>query len=127
MKHKKWLLIGGAIIIIIFAFEKINTEYTNKFISPNKTNLIQVKAKNPAGFLLFGSSDIEVQCRKNNVIGFINKVTIKTSIANDGSQINDSNFNVEWISDDTVTITLSGYEQSDEVIKVDFDDIISYK
>ena len=53
----------------------------------------------------------------------INQVNINTSISNDGAKIDDSNINIEWISEDMATITLSGTEQKDEVININVEDI----
>jgi len=131
VKYKKWLYISFIIILVIFILvngvRKLNIEYTNKFISPKKTNLIKIEAKGVKGFLLFGSSDIKIKYRKNNIIGLINQVNINTSISNDGVKIDDSNINIEWISEDLATIILSGTEQDEEVININFDDISSYK
>lgn len=127
MKYKKLLLIACVIILLWFGFEKLTTQYSNKFISPDKTNTIKVQSKESFNFLLFGPSNISITCRKNNLFGFITKLTIDTTISNDGKSINDSNVNIEWISEDIAIITLLGEEQNDEVIKVNFEDDISYE
>lgn len=131
MKYKKWLYITFGIVVVIFiliiGFRKFNIEYTDKSISPKKTNLIEIEAKGTKGFLLFGASKIKIKCRKNNIMGLINEVSINTSISNDGAKIDESNIKVEWISEDSATIILSGDEQEDEFININFDEIISYK
>lgn len=131
MKYKKWLSIVFFIIAVIFiliiAVRKFNIEYTNKFISPEKTNVIKIEVKSAKGFLLFGSNDIKIKYRKNNIAGLINGATINTSISNDGAKIDESNIQVEWTSEDLATITLSGDEQEKEFINISFNDIISYK
>ena len=129
MKNRKRLLKFFMIIILIvivpIGCDKLSINYTNKYISPNKTNVIKIEAKEPAGFLLFGPSDIKIYFRKNKFLSFMNKATIESSISNDGRRIDDGNFKIEWISEDIATITLMGEEQNPKVIKVNFNDTIT--
>ena len=64
---------------------------------------------------LFGPSHVKVTVKYSG--NGKNFVTVEDSISNDGGGLNDTNWNVEWNSDN-VTITLIGCEQEDKTYTV---------
>lgn len=96
------------ILVITYIFE---LSYGKKFSSPN--NHYKVFIKNNGAFL-FGSHDIVIYAKDRWTVFKYN-----TDIANDGKTLNASNYNVEW-SEDIAYITLSGEDQDDEDLMVDF-------
>lgn len=96
------------ILVIPYIFE---LSYGKKFSSPD--NHYKVFIKNNGAFL-FGSHDIVIYAKDRWTVFEYN-----TDIANDGKPLNSSNYNVEW-TEDIAYITLSGEDQDDEDLMVDF-------
>lgn len=120
---KRLFLYFIVIVLIVIGWKLINIQYTKKYISPDKTNIVKIEVGTAT---LFGPTNINIKCRKNTVFGFLSGKTIDTTISNDGKNINESNINIEWINENNATITLYGEEQSDKTIEVNFDDEIKY-
>ena len=98
---------------VLFYFNKLTVFET---ISEGGVYKIRVIGK---GAILFSSEDVEIYAYKNNIFGFLNIFKYKTSIANDGKQLNEDNFFVKW-KDDIAILTLFGEEQEDEVFNIDY-------
>lgn len=116
------LLIFVALIILAFSgnlYFKVKS-----YISPNNEYKIVIKGNGPKWS--FGSEDIKVYAYKNNFNGIFNKILYKTEISNDGSPLNDNNFNVSW-EDDVAILTLKGEGNQEERIKIVFENKITIK
>ncbi len=107
---------GGFILLgIIFAiFVLTGNFYVTKktFISDNKKYKIIIKGNGPKW--PFGDEDIVVYA-KNKWITF----RFKIQIANNGKNLDDFNYRVEW-KKDSAYLTLFGEEQDDEDLIIDF-------
>lgn len=95
-----------------------------KSISLNEKYVIEIKG-NGARWP-FGSEDIKIIAYENTSTGKLNEKTFTTEPANDGGSIGESNYNIDW-SDDSALITISGEEQKNEYIFVDFKNDIVFK
>ena len=116
------LLIFVALIILAFSgnlYFKVKS-----YISPNNEYKIVIKGNGPKWS--FGSEDIKVYAYKNNFNGIFNKKLYKTEISNDGSPLNDNNFNVSW-EDNIAILTLKGEGNQEEHIEIVFEDKITIK
>lgn len=100
--------------------------YDKEFISPNKDNMIRVKSGKVHGFLYF-KTHITIECKtnKNSIRALFPKI-INANIANDKICINDSNIEVDWITNDRANIKLLGCRQQLQVIEVEFGKNITY-
>lgn len=96
------------ILVIPYIFE---LSYGQKFSSPD--NHYKVFIKNNGAFL-FGPHYITIYAKSGWTVS-----KYETEISNDGKPLNSSNYNVEW-KGDIAYITLSGEEQDDEDLIVDF-------
>ena len=123
IKNKKIFFIITVIVIIsaLFIF-KSNTLYEST--SPNNENIIIVKHSNS---FLFGNNSINIVSRKTGFTNFLNSFKYKTSISNDGKNLDESNISIFWSNDDTALITLTGEEQNPELITVKFTTDIIYE
>lgn len=95
-----------------------------KSISLNKKYVIEIKG-NGARWP-FGSEDIMIVAYENTNTGKLNKKIFTTELANDGGSIGESNYNIDW-SDESASIRISGEEQKNEYIFVDFKNDITFK
>ena len=112
------------IVIIIIINYIFKFHLVEKVISPNNKYVIEIKgygSKWP-----FGSEDIEIVAYFNFNIFKRNKKIYKTKLSNDGKNIQKTNYNIEWL-DDSALITISGEEQKNEYILVEFKDKISFR
>lgn len=82
---------------------------------------------NHSNSFLFGNNSINIISRRTGFTNFLNSSKYKTSILNDGKNLNESNINISWSNDDTALITLTGEEQNPELITVEFSTDIIYK
>lgn len=95
-----------------------------KSISPNKKYVIEIKG-NGARWP-FGSEDIMIVAYENANTEKLNKKIFTTELANDGGSIGESNYNIDW-SDESALIRISGEEQKNEYVFVNFKNDITFK
>lgn len=127
-------------VVIVFIFTVLTLEYilkefdkginlkpfyvVEKSISLNKKYVIEIKG-NGARWS-FGSEDIMIVAYENTNTGKLSKKIFTTELANDGGSIGKSNYNIDW-SDESALIRISGEEQKNEYIYVDFKNDITFK
>ena len=92
------------------------------YISPNNEYKIVIKGNGPKWS--FGSENLKIYAYKNNFKGIFNKEIYKTEIGNDGSPLNDSNFDVLW-EENVAFLSLIGEGNYEEKFKIIFNDKIT--
>lgn len=93
-------------------------------VSPNGNYIIEIQGNGPRW--PFGSEDLEIIAYKKTSVKNSNKKTFKTQLCNDGKGIRESNYDIDW-SNNGALITISGEEQKNEYIFVDFKNNIKFK
>lgn len=117
---KKVLKITSGIIVFIVVIISIALYVINKprliASSHSKDNnyiLSFIETDSP---IFFGSSKVKIELKSNDE-EIMEKQEINTEIANDGKNLDDSNWKVDW-KNDHVEIILIGEEQADKIIKI---------
>lgn len=91
--------------------------------SPNNENTISIQYK-PA--TLVGPTPIKIVSEKS--VGKRNFVLdYKTEVHNNGATLYVDESTIEWIDNNKAIVTLSGSEQRDKIIEINFQKSISYK
>ena len=109
------LLVLFGLFMLLFIF---NNNVNNVFESTSSDSKYRVIIKSKGAFL-FSAEDVTIYAFKNNIVGFFKKIKYKSSIANDGKTLDKTNFDIKW-NDDMAILTISGEEQDDEVLDIDF-------
>ena len=136
----KVILVSFLIIIMVFTVSFLTLKYVmknfnnennikqfyqvEKSVSPNGNYIIEIQGNGPRW--PFGSEDLKIIAYKKTSVKNSNKRTFKTQLCNDGKGIGESNYDIDW-SNDGALITISGEEQKNEYIFVDFKNNIKFK
>lgn len=117
---KKVLKITSGIIVFIVVIISIALYVINKprliassYSKDNNYILSFIETDSP---IFFGSSKVKIELKSNDE-EIMEKQEINTEIANDGKNLDYSNWKVDW-ENDHVEITLIGEEQADKIIKI---------
>lgn len=115
---KFFYILGVSLLVLIFSFLfYINKITVFETVSDGGAYKIRIIGK---GSFLFSSEEVEIFAYRNNMLGIFNVFKTKTTVANDGKQLNEDNFFVKW-NDEIAILTIFGEEQEDEVFNVNYD------
>lgn len=90
----------------------LNLDYTQKVVFENDTYKIVIKGNGPT--FPFGGEDLKIYAKN----GF-KTLKYKTSVSNDGKNIDDDNFSVDWKEDGAI-LTIRAEEQKNEYLDINF-------
>lgn len=116
------LILTLIVIFILYTFSSYNSSY--KSLSNDKKNLVIVKYSTPASF---GPSNITIKSKTLVFNKIFKTAEYSTEIFNDGKNLSDDNIIISWNDNHTAIIHLTGEEQDNEIIQIDFSSNISYK
>ena len=128
--RKRLLVISAfvieTIILIVAVFYSgmlflVNDMKTEWFDETSPDGNFHVKCYQVGTPFFFGSQDIEIYfgAKSFTFLKNVNSVSFKTEISNDGANLKEENYKIEWL-EDSVKVIFSGEEQSDNVYVIPY-------